>query len=100
MTVKRFMCVRVLHEDGEHMTPTHVRVVAEIDYDALAAELAECKESHDKYCPSTARIRELEAQLRILIDEIAVRGIPIRLSDVSAVLVGEATASETKGEQG
>ena len=39
--VKRFICIKVLHEDGEHATPTHVRVVAEIDYDALSARLAE-----------------------------------------------------------
>lgn len=39
--VKRFMCIKVLHEDGEHASPTHVRVVTEIDYDALAARLAE-----------------------------------------------------------
>lgn len=42
--VKRFMCIKVLHEDGEHATPTHVRVVTEIDYDALAARRTEAEQ--------------------------------------------------------
>ena len=46
--VKRFICIKVLHEDGEHATPTHVRVVAEIDYDALAARLADALAELDK----------------------------------------------------
>lgn len=39
-------------------------MVAKSDYDALAAELAGYKESHEKYCPSAARLRGLAAALR------------------------------------
>jgi hypothetical protein len=64
--------------------------------DRFAAELAGCKQQLalaptyqkmiDHHGRQEERIAQLEAQLRILIDEIAVRGIPIRLSDASAAL--------------
>ena len=47
--VKRFVCIKVLHEDGEHASPTHCRVVAEIDYDALAARLAKAERDAARY---------------------------------------------------
>jgi hypothetical protein len=42
------------------------RWVDSADYDALAAELDGYKESHEKYCPSAARIRDLEAQIAFI----------------------------------
>lgn len=38
--------------------------------ETLAAQLAGYKESHDKYCPSAARIRELAAELQGVKDEL------------------------------
>jgi hypothetical protein len=41
------------------------KIIAERD--ALAAELSGYKESHEKYCPSAARVRELEALVKTLL---------------------------------
>ena len=71
--VKRFVCVRVLDDDGETFYPTHVRVVTEIDYDALSAEnaalkarLAEMEKALDGIAPFvskvTARLAEAEQE--------------------------------------
>lgn len=45
--VQRAMCIRVLGDDGETETPTHFRCVSEIDYDALAAQLAAAERERD-----------------------------------------------------
>lgn len=37
-------------------------------YDAISAELTGYKESHEKYCPSAARVRALEAALHEIAD--------------------------------
>lgn len=58
MTINRYTMgeAKLLYANDKEIVPAH-------EYDALAAELAGYKESHDKYCPGAARIRELEADL-------------------------------------
>jgi hypothetical protein len=46
--------------DGE----TYKLIAKGRKYDALVAELAGYKESHDKYCPSAERVRALEETLQ------------------------------------
>jgi hypothetical protein len=36
--VKRHMCIRILHDDGEKETPCHFRVVDATDFDDVVAE--------------------------------------------------------------
>jgi hypothetical protein len=64
----------------------------EARYDALAAELAGYKESHEKYCPSAARIRVLENVIRKTAD-IVRAGIAVSPAVLDAALdrTGEPT---------
>ena len=57
MSIKTFMCIRRMEEDGETEKPMHCRSVSIVDYDK--AEMA-LKEAHDLltewnygHCPST-----------------------------------------------
>ena len=75
MSVKRYTLINGLLRLSwpptaiEEGAETHARftgekqVVLASDYDALAAELAGYKASHEQYCPSAARVRELEQAL-------------------------------------
>jgi hypothetical protein len=68
--VNRFMCIKVLLDDGETEKPAHVRVVAAIDYDDLEARLAEAEaafeaEQTEKW-KMAGELAEAEALLRFV----------------------------------
>lgn len=54
------------HNDPAYLECCDVRKKAETRVLALESELSGYKESHDKYCPSAARVQALEAALRWL----------------------------------
>lgn len=98
--VTRFMCIKRLHEDGEHASPMHCESVAAIDYDALAAELEEAKKSFisGAYISQGAHIASLEAENAKMRAEYPYLAECLRLQARVAVL--EAAIGKCNGELG
>jgi hypothetical protein len=48
--VKRHMCIRILHDDGEKETPCHFRVVDATDFDDVVAQRDEARKELAMAC--------------------------------------------------